>query len=48
MTQLSPVGLIGLGLIGTMFAERLMAADFDVIGYDIVPKKTAHLAQIGG
>jgi 3-hydroxyisobutyrate dehydrogenase-like beta-hydroxyacid dehydrogenase len=26
MTTLSPVGLIGVGLMGTMFAERLIAA----------------------
>jgi 3-hydroxyisobutyrate dehydrogenase-like beta-hydroxyacid dehydrogenase len=48
MTTLSPVGLIGVGLMGTMFAERLIAAGHDVLGYDIVPQKNAHLAAIGG
>jgi 3-hydroxyisobutyrate dehydrogenase len=48
MTTLSPVGLIGVGLMGTMFAERLIAAGHAVLGYDIVPEKNAHLAAIGG
>jgi len=48
MTTLSPVGLIGVGLMGTMFAERLIAAGQDVLGYDVVPEKNAHLEAIGG
>ena len=47
-TKKTPVGLIGVGLMGTMFAERLLAAGIDVVGYDIVPEKNAHLAKIGG
>lgn len=30
-----PVGLIGLGLVGAVLAERLVAAGFEVVGYDI-------------
>jgi 3-hydroxyisobutyrate dehydrogenase-like beta-hydroxyacid dehydrogenase len=48
MTTTSPVGLIGVGLMGTMFAERLIAAGHQVLGYDVVPEKNAHLATIGG
>jgi 3-hydroxyisobutyrate dehydrogenase-like beta-hydroxyacid dehydrogenase len=48
MTTLSPVGLIGVGLMGTMFAERLIAAGHAVLGYDLVPEKNAHLGAIGG
>jgi 3-hydroxyisobutyrate dehydrogenase len=48
MTTFSPVGLIGVGLMGTMFAERLLAAGHAVLGYDIVPEKNAHLVVIGG
>ena len=48
MTTSPPVGLIGVGLMGTMFAERLIAAGHQVLGYDIVPEKNAHLATIGG
>ncbi|MCA4901329.1 MAG: UDP-N-acetyl-D-glucosamine dehydrogenase, partial [Rhodocyclaceae bacterium] len=30
-----PVGIAGLGLIGTSLARRLLAAGFTVCGYDI-------------
>ena len=33
----APVGLIGLGLIGTALAERLTGAGIDVIGFDVDP-----------
>src|SRR5262249_40853712 len=42
------VGLIGIGLMGQAFAERLIGAGLPVIGYDIDPAKTAHLATLGG
>ena len=48
MSNTSPVGLIGVGLMGSMFAERLIAAGFDVIGYDIVPEKNERLRTLGG
>lgn len=44
----SNIGLIGLGLVGTAIAERLLAEDFDVIGYDIEPAKCEHLEQLSG
>jgi 3-hydroxyisobutyrate dehydrogenase-like beta-hydroxyacid dehydrogenase len=41
------VGVIGVGLMGEVFAKRLRAAGFDVIGYDVDPAKTARLAALG-
>jgi 3-hydroxyisobutyrate dehydrogenase-like beta-hydroxyacid dehydrogenase len=43
-----PVGLIGLGLMGTVFAGRLRAAGFDVCGYDIEASKREALRERGG
>jgi 3-hydroxyisobutyrate dehydrogenase-like beta-hydroxyacid dehydrogenase len=31
------VGLVGLGLVGSALAERLIAAGFRVEGYDVDP-----------
>ena len=42
-----PVGVIGVGLMGEVFARRLVAAGFGVIGYDIDPNKTARLGEFG-
>ncbi len=38
------VGLIGLGLLGSAIAARLMAAGFGVTGYDLDPKACAAFA----
>ncbi len=43
-----PIGLIGLGLMGSAIAERLRAAGFSVIGYDIAASARARLRQLGG
>jgi putative dehydrogenase len=43
----SPVGIVGLGLMGEVYARRLMAAGFSVIGFDIDPAKNQRLKQIG-
>ena len=42
------VGLIGVGLAGTAVAERLIAAGYAPIGYDIDPKRIDALERIGG
>jgi 3-hydroxyisobutyrate dehydrogenase-like beta-hydroxyacid dehydrogenase len=47
MNELSPVGLIGIGLMGQVFARRLMDAGFGVVGYDIDPHKGKQLAAMG-
>ncbi len=44
----TPVGLIGLGLMGEVYARRLLAAGLSVIGYDIDAGKSARLPEIGG
>ena len=43
----SNIGLIGLGLVGTAIAERLLTEQFDVIGFDIEPAKCEHLEKLG-
>ena len=48
MQQQRPVGLVGVGLMGEALAERLVAADFAVLGLDVDPAKTARLATLGG
>ena len=48
MTDKKVVGLIGLGLIGTALARRLLAAGFAVVGYDVEAKRGAVLKQLGG
>jgi 3-hydroxyisobutyrate dehydrogenase-like beta-hydroxyacid dehydrogenase len=48
MPPQTPVGIIGLGLMGEVYARRLMAAGFSVIGFDIDAAKNQRLEQIGG
>jgi 3-hydroxyisobutyrate dehydrogenase-like beta-hydroxyacid dehydrogenase len=42
------IGLIGIGLVGTALAENLIAAGFQLVGYDIDGEKCRKLAQLGG
>jgi len=44
----SNIGLVGLGLVGTAMAERMLAEGFGVIGFDIDSAKCEHLEQLGG
>jgi len=48
MLAATPVGLIGIGLMGEVYARRLIAAGFSVIGFDIDPAKAGRLAALGG
>ena len=41
------VGVIGTGLMGTACGRRLLAAGFDVVGYDVDPAKLEPLAALG-
>jgi 3-hydroxyisobutyrate dehydrogenase-like beta-hydroxyacid dehydrogenase len=43
----TPVGVIGVGLMGEVYARRLVAAGFTVIGFDVDPAKNARLANLG-
>ncbi len=42
------VGLIGLGLLGSALAERMLAAGYRVTGYDLEPQRREWLASAGG
>ena len=44
----TPVGLIGIGLMGEVYAQRLIAAGFGVVGFDIDAARNERLAEIGG
>ena len=44
----SPVGLVGVGLMGTAFAHRLRGAGLSVVGFDVDSARLAQLADIGG
>jgi 3-hydroxyisobutyrate dehydrogenase-like beta-hydroxyacid dehydrogenase len=48
MPAQTPVGLIGIGLMGEVCARRLVAAGFSVIGFDIDAAKNKRLGDIGG
>jgi 3-hydroxyisobutyrate dehydrogenase-like beta-hydroxyacid dehydrogenase len=48
MPDKKPVGLIGVGLLGEAFATRLLAAGFDVRGFDVEPARRGRLEVIGG
>ncbi len=43
----TPVGLIGVGLMGEVYARRLLAAGLRVVGYDVDTEKNAKLEGIG-
>lgn len=46
--SLPPVAVVGLGLIGTSLAKRLIEAGFTVHGYDVDAARTENLAKVGG
>lgn len=43
-----PVAIVGLGLMGEVYAQRLLDAKISVTGFDIDVSRRARLAQIGG
>jgi 3-hydroxyisobutyrate dehydrogenase-like beta-hydroxyacid dehydrogenase len=42
------VGLIGVGLLGSAIAERLLSAGYQVVGFDVAQQRRAALQQLGG
>ena len=48
MPHRTPVGLVGVGLMGEVYARRLIAAGLSVIGFDTDAAKTARLMEFGG
>jgi len=47
VTSTTPIGLVGLGLMGEVYARRLIAAGFAVVGFDVDTAKSERLARIG-
>lgn len=45
---MSEIGLIGVGLMGTTLARRLLAAGHGVVGYDVDPARREALRSLGG
>ncbi len=43
-----PVGLIGLGLMGSALTHRLIDAGFEVVGFDLDPAKQEAFKKLGG
>jgi 3-hydroxyisobutyrate dehydrogenase-like beta-hydroxyacid dehydrogenase len=48
MNDPTTVGLIGIGLMGQVFARRLIDAGFAVRGFDVDPAKRAQIVAMGG
>jgi 3-hydroxyisobutyrate dehydrogenase-like beta-hydroxyacid dehydrogenase len=48
MTAAKPVAIVGLGLMGEVYARRLLDAGIPVIGFDIDTARRAQLDAIGG
>ena len=48
MVSRPALGLIGLGLMGSALADRLLGAGQPVIGWDIDPERRAALRERGG
>jgi 3-hydroxyisobutyrate dehydrogenase len=44
----APVGIVGLGLMGEVYAQRLIDVKIPVTGFDIDPARRNRLAEIGG
>ena len=47
-TSMDPIGIVGVGLVGSALAELLIANGYRVVGYDIAGEKNAALAAMGG
>ena len=44
----TPVAIVGLGLMGEVYARRLLDVGIPVTGFDVDPARRARLAEIGG
>jgi 3-hydroxyisobutyrate dehydrogenase-like beta-hydroxyacid dehydrogenase len=47
MPNAKPVGVVGLGLMGEVYTRRLVAAGFNVVGFDVDAEKNRRIAQLG-
>jgi len=48
MKRPRPIGIIGLGLVGSALAERLRRAGFRVVGFDVDAARRRALEKLGG
>ncbi len=48
MAETRPVGIIGVGLLGSAVAGVLLQAGYRVVGCDVEPERLASLADVGG
>ena len=48
MNQATPVGVIGIGLMGMACAKRMRAAGLELLGYDVDTKKIESFVKLGG
>jgi 3-hydroxyisobutyrate dehydrogenase-like beta-hydroxyacid dehydrogenase len=48
MNVATEIGIVGLGLLGSALAQRLLGAGYAVIGFDIDPQRQAALEKMGG
>lgn len=48
MREKNPVAIVGIGLMGEVFAKRLLDAGIPVVGYDVDPVRRARLDELGG
>ena len=46
-SQCEKIGLVGLGLVGTAIAERLVGGGYEVVGFDIDGARVAHAERLG-
>src|SRR5690349_14196289 len=47
-TPRQPIGMIGLGLLGSALAERMLRAGYEIHGYDLSAERLAeHIARGG-
>ncbi len=46
--NISPIGQVGLGIMGGAFAKHLLAAGFEVVGYDLAPAAVKNFTRRGG
>jgi 3-hydroxyisobutyrate dehydrogenase-like beta-hydroxyacid dehydrogenase len=48
MASRDPVGLIGLGIMGSAMSRNIVAAGFPVTGYDVLASRRSALSKAGG
>jgi len=46
--QAKPIGMIGLGIMGSAMSFNLMQAGFKVLGYDVLPQRLKNHRKAGG